>query len=46
MTQNNINIDKGITTLKSLKPKLIDNIALLNKNNRNNDNLSINHSPR
>ena len=44
MTQNNINIDKGISTLRSLKPKLIDNITLLNKDNRNNDNLSINHS--
>ncbi len=44
MTQNNININKGISTLRSLKPKLIDSITLLNKDNRNNDNLSINHS--
>jgi threonylcarbamoyladenosine tRNA methylthiotransferase CDKAL1 len=43
VTQNNINI-KGISTSKSLKPKLIDNITLLNKGNRNNDNLSINYS--
>jgi len=44
-TQNNINFNiKGITTLRSLKPKLIDNITLLNKDNRNNENLSINQS--
>lgn len=45
MTHNNININiKGFSISRSLKPNLIDNIPLLNKDtNRNNDNLSLNY---
>ncbi len=35
MINNNIN---SISNFRSLKPKLIDNITLLNKSNKNNNN--------